>query len=1191
MSGFERRPLEDIKAMKVVLAPRGLEAGYYVPSLDCLGKALVDVRGQLRNYLRRQGLLDHLVSAGGGGTEVRIPAWYFGAELQEEAEASLHSAWSSVDDLVIRLPRLPDYSEAGNALALFVHQGGLYLANVSEPAVIESASDPTSPLGRLLDKLSAARNRPIAGRFSAWNLRLLNSFFSEASAGEEVFLRVDKDVLDEIGQDLGGDEGFVRAVGAGPLWLTPSASLVEQVLGLERQRGRVAKLQPGAKANVDGNPHVGPLAVAAHVAGYVDPGDLDPTYLGKAAPAYLPYLAMLVRIAAADASRGFYKNLRETLGLTEQFGPTQMARLEAAWIDLQRWTQGCQGRFGFFKLRRLGGYARVGVPQSQSIVKPADVERMPLVFNRAEIRPDRELDDTAINRVLHEARVEAAAGTFFSASFQAALKEPAFEAPISSILRAIYEDWDGTLSDKGSQATTEDESAGASREVGLCLSLAQDDPLGFDIHWILPAMHDSGSFELRHGGNAWSGTYLGADGGLTREGGAAQQQHAWRLAEESFKDHVVLELGSQLGDETEEIIDEVVLARHWLWIMVPGAGGPHGRLWLREAELPGYGTAFLLAPPGNVDRLQDYLERLQPDHEIVEADGLPEGWILVRLNECSELTDDQRTLPDGAEVHRTPRLIRFVGGRGVRRGYGRMYLPYDLPDVEFDAPSKAMLKLPDGVGVAEDQPGFEDSPGAPPAFQSVRRYKLKLLRSGSAAYKFEAFLDGEVIGRPAVLRISGTDGDLVESGRDFSLDSLGGSQPSSDGLSGVLPDWAVFELVGREHEDFLAVDARDLGARTDGKPAFGVEQHFLDALAQSGAGAMDAGVARRLLGRLLADAGREANPTFVLMELRGRGHIEIATNLKGQMARVHAVQPTIYRLPVEGAGCAVYGVLGTLRLAHWEALESGGPGWGVCVRRGGRQRFDALRVLEETHRAMQLACSVDGELGQRGFRLANFPALAIAEWCEGLEVVRQAALQNPMESIGRAADEAMCFHAGKGLFSARPARLPHELWKTLDLDTGLGQVHYLVESDQQTNELRHSFLRDSRWGVWIALEAFARYVKERFGWVDVHPFPLSYQQSSRTIWLPARIGLPVALERALVLCAGASPEVCELQGERAPSGDDSLALYRGGDDEPTVQVSRVYQQMADGKWLGYRWVPRAVAEAVANKLGARLDIV
>src|SRR5690606_26114424 len=158
----------------------------------------------------------------------------------------------------------------------------------------------------------------------------------------------------------------------------------------------------------------------------------------------------------------------------------------------------------------------------------------------------------------------------------------------------------------------------------------------------------------------------------------------------------------------------------------------------------------------------------------IEASGIPEGWMLVRLNECSTLTDDQRTLPDGAEVHRTPRLIRFVGGRSVRRGYGHMYLPYDLPDVEFDAPAEAEIKFPDGLSVVVEEPTPTDSSFSSKMLGSIRRYKLRLQKSGSASYKFEALQDGEVIGRPAILRISGTDGDLVDAGQDFSLDPLGG---------------------------------------------------------------------------------------------------------------------------------------------------------------------------------------------------------------------------------------------------------------------------------------------------------------------------------------------------------------------------------------------------------------------------------
>jgi hypothetical protein len=92
------------------------------------------------------------------------------------------------------------------------------------------------------------------------------------------------------------------------------------------------------------------------------------------------------------------------------------------------------------------------------------------------------------------------------------------------------------------------------------------------------------------------------------------------------------------------------------------------------------------------------------------------------------------------------------------------------------------------------------------------------------------------------------------------------------------------------------------------------------------------------------------------------------------------------------------------------------------------------------------------------------------------------------------------------------------------------------------------------------------------------------------VWLPARIGLPVALERALVLCSGALPLEFELARSDALV-DGRLPLFLRTGAGAKVQVSPVYHDMANGKWLVYQWVPEAVAAVVADKLGARLDIV
>jgi hypothetical protein len=1192
MLEFRVRPLEVIRSIKRVLSDKGLHAALLVPSAACLDRGAIALDDQSIDYLRKSGVLGRLVGAGSSAADV-LTAWHVGPDSLEEAVASLEFPELGGREQWLEVSDLRSFASSGDVLALFVLDGEIYVANASEPAVLEGATQASSPLGALLERLCAAKGGVVVDRFSEWNARLLSGFMSEAFAGEEVFLRVDPDVLDAIGQDLGGDAGFVAAVRAGPAWGRSSPYLGEQILSLVRQRQRVARLPLGELANP------ARIAAVARADGYVDPGELQPAYRGRAAPTYLPYLAMFVRVAASNSNDSFYRKLQELLGLSKPFGSANMATLECAWSDLEEWTRSRNGRFGLFKLRRLGVHQHLGVPQSQCILKASDAQRLPLVFKRAEISSDAAFGEDAVRRAMAEARAESdRSGTFLSASFAAALRKPEFATPISSILRAIHEDWDGTLPARGSRVNGDDTPSTSSPRVGLCLSLVQDEPLQFDIHWSVPPVHDAGNFELRHGGSAWAGTYSGADGGVTRVVGEDLQQAAWRIALESADGNLAFVVASHAEEDADETTETVTLAKHWLWILVPRLGGPHGRPWLQEGDLPGYGTAFLLAPPSNADRLLAYLEREQPDHERMAAGGVPTGWMLVRLNECSVLSDSQRTLPDGAEPHTAPRLIRFTGGRSVRRGFSSMYLPYDLPDVEFDAPPGAMLKFPDGLAGTLQAPVGHDGDAPSPLGHSVKRYGIRLLRPGSASYQITATLEGKAIGRPAVLRIASTDGDVVQGG-DFSLDELGRPQAASRGLSGVLPEAATIELAGdndndnENNDDLLRLETQWLGVPIDGHGlAPGVEEKFLDELGQTDSGSMDIGVAQARVAKLLALAPRFDEPKLLIMELRSRGHLEVATTPKGHMSRVHAVQPTIFRLPVVCQGTMVYGVLGTLRLAHCARLASGIPGLRVFAERTRGRRFKALRLVEEVSGAMQEACAPDGALGLMGFRLATFPSLAISRWCEGLEAVRTAALRNPMESIGRAAETAVRFNAATGRFTAAPSGIPHELWRTKDLDTGFGAVHYLVRSDGDSGGRQYAFLRDSRWGAWIALESFVHYLKSRIGVDGVHPFPLTYEGPTRTVWLPARLGLPVALERTLALCAGSAPELFELEG--APDQNEPttrLALGLADDAGPRVRASSVYHDMAKGKWLAYRWVPRDVANEVAIKLGARLDVV
>src|SRR5689334_84491 len=56
--------------------------------------------------------------------------------------------------------------------------------------------------------------------FADWNCRLHEYFFCPANAGKSVRLAVNRELLDDEFEDLGGSEDFERAVLSGPGWPT-----------------------------------------------------------------------------------------------------------------------------------------------------------------------------------------------------------------------------------------------------------------------------------------------------------------------------------------------------------------------------------------------------------------------------------------------------------------------------------------------------------------------------------------------------------------------------------------------------------------------------------------------------------------------------------------------------------------------------------------------------------------------------------------------------------------------------------------------------------------------------------------------------------------------------------------------------------------------------------------------------------
>ena len=589
----------------------------------------------------------------------------------------------------------------------------------------------------------------------------------------------------------------------------------------------------------------------------------------------------------------------------------------------------------------------------------------------------------------------------------------------------------------------------------------------------------------------------------------------------------------------------------------------------------------MLAPPYNVSALQGYLEREKPEHERVFALGLPDDWMLICISECSSLTQDQRLLPDGgAQARPSPRSIRFVGGRSVRRGYSRMYLFYDLPVIELDAQENSYIEYPEGVSLDEESLLVHSVNYNEIAFKPLRRFKIKLPNSNSASYKFRVIAaDGSCVGQ-AKLRISGLSGDVVEVGHAFSVDKIGRALSSREGLIGtVLPTSTNEELLPAAKLSNQNLNNSTLALKIEnGDLNAGIHKQFLDALAQSGS--FDYGVARDLLRRLMLSTGMQNDPVFVLLDLCRRGHIEISKTNKGHIARIYSAPPTLYSLPFMHDNYSVWGVSGTLRLTHWEAIKKELKAWTVRKLTKNACGLESwlLLINEETE-----ALSICNQLG---FQFVKSPCVSIASWSANLVDFRNEAFRNTSPTLGAASSNAEKLNASSGLFTSNPRGEILELWRVQDLDAGWGSRLYVLADSG-----KYAFVSDSRWGVWLALYEFSKWVSGHKGMKGVHPLPITYQASDETVWLPARISPPAILERALVLCSSNSPEVIPLKKRISKLVKDRVLLSLSVYSSPLLSVSSIYSDMAEGRWLAYRCVPEHVARVVADKLGAVLDVI
>jgi hypothetical protein len=969
--------------------------------------------------------------------------------------------------------------------------------------------------------------------FDAWNLRLLQEFFSIASKGEEVFLATDADTLDEIGPDLGGDAGFMSALRRGAPWSRNPENFVDRAL----RHVELRKLPRGRPA------------------GYMDPGRLDQAYLPgtprQFAPTYLPYLAALVR--GAGAQTDYYAELRLALGLPSNWGSGDMAKIELAWDDLAEWTRATNGDFGVFTKRVIGGYQRIGVPKSQTLLNRRDAGRLGSLFAELRLTPEQDpFPHERVIQAIHE-------GHGFSTALKDAAGIESYFPLLRERLSDAFDDWDGGIPVDGSTPDTDSHR----RDLQLCLGLGAENRLPWRIRWRVPELSISSQCWLEWNRNEWLIETRESSGGTSSDG---EQPAA--LAALSSTMPLTFSLHAALEDGAADKIADLAFVSKRIRVMV-GRPSLTGSWGLYDSILPSTGNAYLLARADAAADLRSYLEREKPSHNLVPMDGLPEGWLLVYLL-SQILSDDQRVLPDGAAGHAKPRTIRFEGGVSVRRGGRRLFLPYDLPEIVVDGPGRTelIIKGPPGHLIVERQasPVEANDLGICPS----PRFNISERDLGKGGlYQLAAVLDGTEIGK-VVIRIQSLSTGAAGDGNEFSLDELGRTQrTSSNGLRGIVR--SLDNSLGDIQP--LSVDVGELGnERSQAKWRESVPALFLDALSQ--AGTMGVGRARDLIHRMQAKRGQRSNAWALIGDLRARGHLEVELSLRGHWARIHAVSPSLYELPVDCGGGKVLGVLGSLSINQWEALERPATGFRVFHQEAGG--LPTLRIL--------LSAGVDRRvLGERmEMETFGFPGLAIARWAASWSQVYGALRNRCVEAIPRRQGSVEAYSARSGFFTsrncvgiARPTANEPDLMLYRMEDPDIRDSGHRVCIAAMRDGF--AFVHDPSWASWLALQAFGTFLNASYGIADASPWPLTHDAHRRDVWLPARLKLPTVQERALVACHGGPPEEFSLTWDQ---DGDQIRLVTIGTQVDVAKASSVYEGMAAGKWLRYRWVPEEVIRAL-----------
>lgn len=137
-----------------------VEATFIVPTTVGLGKSIMDATSPLRSYLKAKSIHDYEGQTQGPEGKKTVPAFLFTDTNLIPTTASLYrpKAKGKEGDPRIWFSKLPSYASPNNLLGIVAVDGALYVVNISNQKIRESADDQNSPLGRFLRNIGSKKS-------------------------------------------------------------------------------------------------------------------------------------------------------------------------------------------------------------------------------------------------------------------------------------------------------------------------------------------------------------------------------------------------------------------------------------------------------------------------------------------------------------------------------------------------------------------------------------------------------------------------------------------------------------------------------------------------------------------------------------------------------------------------------------------------------------------------------------------------------------------------------------------------------------------------------------------------------------------------------------------------------------------------------------------------------------------------